>query len=75
MKQSKIFKLAIIVVFMLTVNTIFAQGTPADPDPLEDDENADLNPAPISDYLLPMLIIGVATAFILLRTKTRQEAS
>ena len=73
MKQNKIFKLAILVLFFVATLSVHAQ--PSDPELDPDDEGADLNPAPISDYLLPMLIIGVATAFILLRTKTRQEVS
>lgn len=76
MTKNKVMKTVLTFVLLFAVSISYAE-TPVNPNEENDpagDEN--LNPAaPISDYLLPMLIIGVATAFILLRTKTRQEVS
>ena len=55
------------LMFCMSVTTAFAQ--PEQPDDALDAENADLNPAPIGDYVLPMLLLGVATAYILVRRK------
>ena len=47
---------------------MFAQ-LPEDPDPDPDGPSEPLDPAPIGDYLIPMFIVGIATAFILLKKK------
>lgn len=58
-----------IVILLFCLGTATAVAQPEQPDGDPDDENADLNPAPIGDYMLPMLLLGVATAYILLRKK------
>ncbi|WP_432671744.1 hypothetical protein [Flavobacterium sp. SM2513] len=68
MKINKVSKVLLTLVFFLSVSSVFAQF-PEDPDPVVDPEEAPLDPAPISDYLLPMLVLGVATAFLLLKKK------
>jgi hypothetical protein len=47
---------------------------PSDPDPDEDGDGIPLDPgaAPINDYIVPMLLLGVSTAFILLRKKHKE---
>ena len=50
------------------MSSAFAQF-PEDPDDNVDLEDADLDPAPINDYLIPMLVLGAATAFILIKKK------
>lgn len=68
MKLNKIIKITIAFLFFLCMSVpAFAQGEQA-PDE-EDAGNEALNPAPIGDYILPMLVLGVATAFVLLRKK------
>lgn len=66
MTINRLTKIALTVLFFFGINSASAQF-PEDPDPNPDPENEPLNPAPISDYLIPMLVIGVATAFILLK--------
>ena len=68
MKINKLTKIVLTVVFFCGINGAFAQF-PEDPDDDLDPNDAPLNPAPISDYLIPMLVIGVATAFILIKKK------
>ncbi|WP_432671657.1 hypothetical protein [Flavobacterium sp. SM2513] len=68
MTINKLTKIALTVVLLFGMNSVFAQF-PEDPDPDTDPEDGALDPAPISDYLIPMLVIGVATAFILLKKK------
>ncbi|WP_432671674.1 hypothetical protein [Flavobacterium sp. SM2513] len=68
MKLSKLTKAILTLVFFFAVTGVSAQF-PEDPDPVVDPEEAPLDPAPISDYLLPMLVVGVATAFVLLKKK------
>lgn len=73
MKSKKRIKNLLYVVFFLTMSMpVFAQ-TGEDPDDEMDLEDAELNPAPIGDYIIPMLVLGVATAFILLRKRTAQK--
>ena len=73
MNKNKIIKTILTFVLVLAVSSMFAQ--PAEPGGDLDPEDGDLNPAPISDYLLPMLVLGVATAYVLLRKKTTQQVS
>jgi hypothetical protein len=67
MKSNKVTKIILTLAFFFSVSALFAQ--PADPDPVPDDPSDPLDPAPIGDYLLPMLVLGIATAFILLKKK------
>ena len=69
MKLNKVTKIIFTLVFFFGVSTAFAQFPPEDPDDEIDNPGEPLDPAPIADYLIPMLIIGVATAFILLKKK------
>jgi hypothetical protein len=66
MKLNKVTKTLLTLVFFFTVSGVFAQ-LPEDPDDDVDPIDAPLDPAPISDYLIPMLVLGVATAFVLLK--------
>lgn len=75
MNKNKFLKTIVTFVMLIAVTSMFAQITPTDPDGDPDPEDGDLNPAPISDYLLPMLVVGVATAYVLLRKKSVQNAA
>ena len=68
MRLSKVTKLILTMVFFFSMSSAFAQF-PEDPDDNVDPGDAPLDPAPISDYLIPMLVLGVATAFILIKKK------
>ena len=68
MKFNNLSKTILTLVFFFTVSGVFAQ-LPEEPGEDPDDNDAPLDPAPISDYLIPMLMVGVATAFILLKKK------
>ena len=68
MKLNKVTKIIFTLVFFFGVSTAFAQF-PEDPDPDPDGPSEPLDPAPIGDYLIPMFIVGIATAFILLKKK------
>ena len=68
MKFKTITKAILTLVFFFTVSGVFAQF-PEDPGDDVDPGDAPLDPAPIADYILPMLVLGVATAFILLKKK------
>ncbi len=68
MRLSKVTKLILTMVFFFSMSSAFAQF-PEDPDDNVDLEDADLDPAPINDYLIPMLVLGVAVAFILIKKK------
>jgi hypothetical protein len=74
MKLNKVIKTMLTFVLFLMVSNAFSQA-PTDPDEDLDDEGADLNPAPIGDYILPMLVLGIATAYVLLRKKTAASTS
>lgn len=67
MKVNKVTKTILALAFFFSVSGMLAQ--PTNPDPVEDDPMAPLEPAPISDYLIPMLVLGVASAFVLLKKK------
>lgn len=67
MKSSNITKTILALAFFFFVGTIYAD--PIDPDEDPDEEEAPLNPAPIGDYIIPMFVVGVVTAFVLLRKK------
>ena len=68
MKLNKITKIVFTLVFFFGVSSVFAQF-PEDPGDEVDPGDAPLDPAPIGDYILPMLVLGVATAYILLKKK------
>lgn len=68
MKLNNISSSILILVFAFSISSTAAQS-PEEPDGVEDSADADLNPAPISDYLIPMLVLGIVTAFILLNRK------
>ena len=68
MKSSTLTKALLTLVFFFSVSGVFAQF-PEDPDPDPDDPSDPLDPAPIGDYMIPMLVLGVATAFVLLKKK------
>lgn len=68
MRLSKVTKILLTMVFFFSMSSAFAQF-PEDPDDNVDPGDAPLDPAPISDYLIPMLVLGVATAFILIKKK------
>lgn len=52
------------VLFISTLS--FAQG-PGEADEEEDTEDDMLNPAPIGDYVIPMLLLGVFVAYRFLK--------
>ena len=68
MKTNKVTKIILTLVFFLSVSGMFAQ-LPVDPDPGEDPVDGPLDPLPIGAYLIPMFVLGIATAFILLKKK------
>lgn len=58
----------------LAVSTAFAQGLPGDVPGGGDGVGDPMEPvAPIADYILPMLAIGVVTAYVLLRKKATAQ--
>ena len=64
--------------FTLALFFSFASGfaqEPVDPDPTLDNPGDPLNPTPIGDYMIPMFILGMATAFVLMRKKTTTKVS
>lgn len=63
-KNIKMFLL--VVLFFITFQG-FAQG-PSEPDEGTGGDG-DLNPAPI-EYIIPMLLLGVVTAFVLLKPRS-----
>ena len=72
MKLTKLTKPFLMLAFFFAVSGVCAQPTDPEQDP--DDENAPLDPAPISDYLIPMLVVGVATAFVLIKRQAPTRA-
>ena len=72
MKLTKLTKPFLMLAFFFVVSGVCAQPTDPEQDP--DDENAPLDPAPISDYLIPMLVVGVATAFVLIKRQAPTRA-
>lgn len=68
MKLNNVTKAILTLVFFFSVSNTFAQ-LPEDPDDDVDGPGDALDPAPINDFLVPMLILGIATAFILLKKK------
>ena len=71
MKISSTLKILYILALFFCINSTFA--TPGEGDPAPDSEGATLDPAPIDDYLIPMLIMGAVTAFVLLRRRKVQN--
>ena len=57
MKTNKITKIILTLVFFFAVSGMFAQ-LPVDPDPDPDPVDGPVDPLPIGDYLLPMLVFG-----------------
>lgn len=71
MSKTKLIKTIITFIFFLTITNAFAQPMQA---PEDDDAATDaLEPAPIADFILPMLMLGVATAYVLLRKKVKSQ--
>lgn len=56
---------------LLLVFTLPSYAQFDNPDEDEDGEDAPLDPAPIDDYLVPMLLLGVATGYYLIRKKNK----
>jgi hypothetical protein len=75
MKSNKIVKLLLPFIFLFVVSITSAQGPIDEGLTDEDDDGAPLNPLPIEDYVIPMLLLGIATAFVLLRKKTVHKRS
>jgi hypothetical protein len=73
MKSNKIVKLILPFIFLFVVSIASAQVDEGLEDP--DGDGAPLNPLPIEDYVIPMLLLGIATAFVLLRKKTVHKRS
>lgn len=67
MKYNSLTKTVLVFVFFFFVGSIAAQ--PGGPDEDPDSEEAPLDPVPIGDYVIPMFIVGVATAFVLLKKR------
>ena len=67
MNFRKEIKTILLLVFFFAAAHGFAQG----PDEVDEGTGGDgsLNPAPIGDYIVPMLLLGVATAFVLLKKR------
>lgn len=74
MNKNTVIKTLYTLALFFTFVTGFAQ-TPVEPDPTLDDPADPLNPAPIGDYLVPMFILGIATAYVLLRKKAINQVS
>lgn len=70
MKSKKLIQTIVPLVFFLLVSmhSFAIQSGEQEPDD-EDFEESELNPplASVGDYVMPMLVLGIATAFILLR--------
>ena len=76
MKLNKVIKTILTLVLFLSLSSAFAQpGGEPDAGGSEDNGGSQLDPAPIGDYILPMLILGVATAYVLLRKKSAAQVS
>ena len=74
MNKNTMIKTFFTLALFFAFTTGFAQD-PVDPDPTLDNPGAPLNPAPIGDYLVPMFILGIATAYVLLRKKEISQVS
>lgn len=64
-------KFLYMIVFFLLCSFPAMAGDFDEADETEDLDNDLLNPTPIDDYIIPMLVLGVATAFYLVRKKER----
>jgi len=54
---------SIVITFLLFSNSLlFAQDNPLDP-------GQDPGVSPINDYILPMLVLGIALSFLLIKKK------
>ena len=67
MKSNNVIKTILLFSLFFSVGSISAQ--PGDPDEDPDAENALVDPAPIGDYVIPMMVLGVVTAFVLFKKK------
>jgi hypothetical protein len=70
-KINKIVKIILPFVFLFVVSIASAQVDEG----LEDLDGAPLQPLPIKDYVIPMLLLGITTAFVLLRKKAVHKQS
>ena len=61
--KTKYIKIALSIVFVFAINTMNAQEVFP--------ENT-TDTAPINDYIIPMLVIGIAMGYHLLRKKTQE---
>lgn len=68
MNFRKEIKTLLLLVFFFAAANGFAQID--EPDGNQDNGNAPLDPAPIGDYIVPMLLLGVATGFVLLKRRS-----
>lgn len=69
--KNSLKKQFLIMALLLVGSLSFAQG-PGEPDDDEDGADELLDPAPIGDYVLPMLLVGVFVAYRLIR---KEEAN
>jgi len=72
MKFRKEIKTILLLVFFFAAANGFAQG----PEDVDEGTAGDgsLNPAPIGDYVLPMLLLGIGTAYVLLKKKATAKS-
>ena len=77
MKLNNVIKTILTLVLFMVVTGAFAQpGGEPDPGGTGDTPGSPVDPpAPIGDYILPMLVLGVATAYVLLRKKSAAQVS
>ena len=74
MNKNAFIKTILTLVCFLAITTAFAQ--PAEVPGGGDGIGDPMEPvAPIGDYVLPMLVLGVATAYVLLRKKAAVQVS
>ena len=67
MKATKLIPIFYAFVFILTMNNMSAQET----ETFTTDTNDTMQQAPISNYLIPMLLLGVGIGYHFLRKKTQ----
>lgn len=64
LQKKAILSIVLMMFFTVPVMAQFGE-TPED----EDEEDTPLDPAPIDDYIVPLLLVGVVTGYYLLRKK------
>lgn len=74
MKKKNSRKIFLTIALFFAMSVTYAQ-LPSDVDEDPDDATDPLNPAPIGDYIVPMLLLGIATAYVLLRKKDAVQVS